>query len=1240
MDNERRSSFGSKESIDGQRRNSKDNTEYVPTRCRITKPIPPKPAANPMQFVKIGPCELYRKAQEQLKKVEEVKAVRPEIRDEAEDWQANLDNWKSSRRKRQEHIIERVVEVKKFEEQQEMEKGRRKSKTFNEILEERKQRKNTVSISLYENDDPTDFSDYGIGGSRNSIDMEMSKTEDVTIDMENDNMTFTSNLATTVTLHQEEQGNERIMDNMEAQSNSTNANKTNILNYNESDFECNQNTNETMATSNNYNTKKEALNDNLINFDDQDDLLMNQLENDRNGMSKGENSTWNMNMNDSYKQEIDLQPETEQYTYESAIQGYRTRVISKTNLNPSFSVPTYKLEKQNIEQTNTDIVPKGSILKRKELFENDKLYELNHYESTTSRRLSDDFVHSQSLKERLLSLEKYTEQPLVNSGVDNSDVKNNNTTKLNDQFVRNRVSMFTGSSSALNDDNEEKAKSKSVICNNWTSKTASDRFSSPEPEEFPKNGNFHRSFDNLTDTTSESMPLDRHQSLEGLEYCHSNYPASNSSTELLVLSSQYGDTDREDSGIHTADVSCSVSQADEPVEDSEISTTEKTIVEEITNNNNTIINITSINGPCEEDSGVDSSAPLMSPAIPENPPLYPIDFVDTVFEDFSLMTALEPPKEKPPPPPIPDQAHDLSNEESELKRLNSTKRIKNEIRLKRSSFLGIDPEDQPEVEAVEASIRKPPDINSFLQKESRLEKQLYKKTQSSYSEAGDSQDSGVELERGRLSSDTWCSSLPDSAGATGIVHSRQNSEPCTTNSLTSEEDEIIKKEREIIELVEKEEKWRDTNDYPPVTSNFSSNNNHHHHIEPLPRTPVSSEVKKSTPEIIKQEHEVVAEYANSEDEEHSEVLRVEHELLQLEREELMFRESRARMQAKTCLKNKRLSLEDISGPQPHYTNMYQTDCMDYRKSMPELQREDYRKSMPELPAPSYNRAQSTTILSRSAHVSPIKHSHPRPVPREPYERDAFLPRKPNSNSNINNTEDEIFLNPPSNNKVAHPMSRHSLQMLSAAPRSRLIAQDTWIHPKPVVGDPREKYNYNQHWLIQEAEQRRLSEQQKFTVPPPAVPSWKMTRPEKHLPDSIIQTLTQRVQNKINLSDRNLHSRRMEGVPPGHYGAHSPHSVGHALPLHHPHLMMEESQDKMLSVSGKKKCSYCGKELGRGAAMIIESLCLFYHMDCFKCCVCHVQLGDGLMGTDVRVRNNKLHCHNCYSSDDGVKFSCV
>lgn len=79
-----------------------------------------------------------------------------------------------------------------------------------------------------------------------------------------------------------------------------------------------------------------------------------------------------------------------------------------------------------------------------------------------------------------------------------------------------------------------------------------------------------------------------------------------------------------------------------------------------------------------------------------------------------------------------------------------------------------------------------------------------------------------------------------------------------------------------------------------------------------------------------------------------------------------------------------------------------------------------------------------------------------------------------------------------------------------------------------------------------------------------------------------------------------------------------------------------------SVSGKKKCSCCMEELGKGcAAMVVESLSLFYHINCFRCSVCNVQLGNGTVGTDVRVRNNKLHCQNCYSNDEaGLKFSRV
>ncbi|KAM9699490.1 LIM and calponin homology domains-containing protein 1 isoform 4-T4 [Dama dama] len=66
-----------------------------------------------------------------------------------------------------------------------------------------------------------------------------------------------------------------------------------------------------------------------------------------------------------------------------------------------------------------------------------------------------------------------------------------------------------------------------------------------------------------------------------------------------------------------------------------------------------------------------------------------------------------------------------------------------------------------------------------------------------------------------------------------------------------------------------------------------------------------------------------------------------------------------------------------------------------------------------------------------------------------------------------------------------------------------------------------------------------------------------------------------------------------------------------------------------SVSGKKLCSSCGLPLGKGAAMIIETLSLYFHIQCFKCGICKGQLGDAVSGTDVRIRNGLLNCNDCY-----------
>ncbi|KAI4833061.1 hypothetical protein KUCAC02_015991 [Chaenocephalus aceratus] len=70
------------------------------------------------------------------------------------------------------------------------------------------------------------------------------------------------------------------------------------------------------------------------------------------------------------------------------------------------------------------------------------------------------------------------------------------------------------------------------------------------------------------------------------------------------------------------------------------------------------------------------------------------------------------------------------------------------------------------------------------------------------------------------------------------------------------------------------------------------------------------------------------------------------------------------------------------------------------------------------------------------------------------------------------------------------------------------------------------------------------------------------------------------------------------------------------------------------VSGRRLCSGCSQPLGKGAAMIIDTLGLFFHVQCFKCAVCEGQLGDATVGTDVRIRNGLLSCHECYIASRG------
>lgn len=132
-------------------------------------------------------------------------------------------------------------------------------------------------------------------------------------------------------------------------------------------------------------------------------------------------------------------------------------------------------------------------------------------------------------------------------------------------------------------------------------------------------------------------------------------------------------------------------------------------------------------------------------------------------------------------------------------------------------------------------------------------------------------------------------------------------------------------------------------------------------------------------------------------------------------------------------------------------------------------------------------------------------------------------------------------------------------------------------------------------------------------------------------DSVTLTANRTPESNLKSKDRNL------------FSVNNNNNIDTTKPLNLlPDKQTSGGHDKkgVLSVSGRKRCSSCGEELGRGAAaFVVESLSLYYHTSCFRCSVCHVQLSNGFRGVDVRVHANALHCQNCYSKD-GLNYSRV
>lgn len=327
-------------------------------------------------------------------------------------------------------------------------------------------------------------------------------------------------------------------------------------------------------------------------------------------------------------------PDPSEYTYEGAIQDYKTRVSRAGQPNgmgkngygsvgqySKESTPERKLDDytprkrsfsakiedklMSIEQrtneyesaTMSDIkkdLPKVNILKRRELFEKDNSVngnDTNMNNKTVVGRLSSDFSNAKSIKERLSSLEKKDEAGAEATTATTSSMIGG----IKDATVK-KINRLSGDLTSIKDrlSNLEKSNNNSINEKNnkidvTLSATLKDRLSSLQSAVKSNNGNQtiiedeQKSKQLSSAVTASTITTSAVVTKSIVSNAATAYPTIATATappaqedEIKVNENadrsagldenENFDTDREDSGIHTTDVSCSVSQSDDQTE--------------------------------------------------------------------------------------------------------------------------------------------------------------------------------------------------------------------------------------------------------------------------------------------------------------------------------------------------------------------------------------------------------------------------------------------------------------------------------------------------------------------------------------------------------------------------------------------------------------------------------------------------------------------------------------------------
>ncbi|XP_041761645.1 uncharacterized protein LOC121588103 isoform X2 [Anopheles merus] len=1284
-----------------------ETDEFI-KKSRVTRAAPPKPAYDPLQFVQIKPAKLYDPSKANKpsteRKQQEVKPPR-EVED-AEEWQCNLDNWKSSRRKRVEHIIDKITEAKKIE-QEEVCRARKKSKTFSEMLENSGSRRRFILPENEDDDEGANFSSDDLHDPTDTSKQQQQYKDESTDDRATDD---TSSCCSSKHADGDSKAADEELDEHGSAREVPEMNEFSLAieNY-KSKFPMTQSTS-TSAT-NGTSRVSAVLGSSIVTTATTSSSVVSSIESTSND---------NYESNNSAGEESDV-AEVERVTQKLQSTGLLVEATRREERRSTPLVTVQPMESrmqlQQEEQENQEEKqakqqeqcqeerPKVNVIERRRLFE--QLQQMAH---TTTPAVADTTPSGVAkLTPPATFAGGQQERPLEETGGDgDSGTSTSEWLAAGIASIRERRAIFERyqSNEMIAEEHDQQSqqqqllvggRSRSSSTTTTTTVVVKSRSESNVGFVNGSTGRFELALNQLKRNGGGSSDCCEDSGIQSttdlsrssvVSQADENDPPSLSLLSpdemMLMAGKSPARSTTLDSASEFSDTDCSNGQLldnalDVAFEEMDSELNESGTVEGALSQRE---REPSVAQPAETDIVPLSVIPLATDYMPaaEGDALMHEEQQQQLVLMALPQSSLTPPKEKPPPPPVEEEP----SEQELLQSLTTRGAIITSWMEKGAAMHthanGNGHGDDPNANGIGMMMHNSDHRQQQYEDEQWRSLESYEVVQQVVHQQQQLQhqqqeQSEKEQERDKDQHEMMVySNRIEPALAHHLQHQQQQQQQLYD---PGEHEEIVSVERELLQIEQEElQRRREKQMFyekltkadaaaaaagtRAVTDPAQPLPPHHHYHQPqhsnqlqqqsqtVQQSPLVQSVRQAPPQQQQQPYYYPHHHSHQPSHLH-------HNLLHHHRASMPAIDSRSLQNVNSYASYDAPFLDEV------VNSGYEMGSL-HRESMPNLSHVAASSSHPSSLSSYGEEFSANSAASFDGSCWPPAVDHHRGATGHPGatlfdKRPAVAPR-PAMNGSLppgaavggyhggggQRVSNSMFEQHPKDNKQ------------NTHPSAMVVNRGQGSSSSSGGGGGTNHMPYGQHWLVQEAEQRRIEQHQKSST----------NNAKRPLPKFVIDAITQRVQklnaaspensDRSNLSEdsdlaminsmKNHHHHHASMPPPPsshHHHAHLPHQQQQppALPaLPPPQQKYSNTSDKVLSVSGKKECSHCRIELGKGAAMAIESLGLFYHIECFKCCVCHVKLGDGTNGIDVRVRKYRLHCQNCFSSEDGVKFSCV